>query len=438
MSPTDERSETHVPVPLNADFADPFEQLCVPRFWRYVQIDTRAVEGSGTYPSSAGQWDLLRLLHAELQELGLEDVELDDHGYVTATLAATCDTEDVPVVAFVAHVDTSPEMPGDGVKPLLHRQYDGRVLRLPDHPDAVLDPKVHDDLQAAVGHDLITASGLTLLGADDKAGVAEIMAAVAYLKAHPEIPHGKIRLAFTPDEEIGRGTDFFDVEAFGADLAYTLDGGGHGRVECETFSADSAHVRFKGFNTHPGYAKDKMVNSLKVACDFVNRLPKGDVSPESTDGYQGYVHPNGMDASVDATTVHLLIRAFDDAGLEELQGLLRRTADAAVAAWPGAGVEMEIVPSYRNMKPVVDRFPIVMQAAEKAMTRLGLDVIRRPIRGGTDGSRLSHMGLPCPNLSSGQHAIHSRIEWADVWEMGRAVRLIVEIAKIVAEDAAAG
>ena len=421
-------------------FEDPFQQLCIPRFLRYVTVDTQADETSDTYPSSPGQWNLLRLLHRELVELGLDEVEIDEHGYVTATLPATVPATadaDLPVVAFLAHVDTSPDMPGQAVKPLLHRNYDGSVLHLPDHADAVLDPAEHDDLRAAVGHDLITASGATLLGGDDKAGVAEIMAALEYLKAHPEIPHGNIRVAFTPDEEIGLGVEHFDVEAFGADFAYTLDGGGHGRVECETFSADSARLTFVGFNTHPGYAKGKMVNSLKVACDFVGRLPKDAVSPETTAGHEPYLHPNDIRAAVDRSTVHLLLRAFDDDGLAALRQTVQETADAAVAAWPGSQVEVEFSESYRNMKPVVDRHPQVMAAAERAMARVGLELKQGPIRGGTDGSRLSHMGLPCPNLSSGQHAIHSRVEWVDVWEMGKAVELIVEIAKVVAEGVVA-
>jgi tripeptide aminopeptidase len=405
------------------------------RFLRYVQIDTQSDFTAPSYPSTAKQKDLLRLLEGELRALGLADVAMDEHGYVTATIPATTAKPDVPVVAFIAHVDTSPEASGTEVKPIVHRAYRGGEIALPDDPTAVLRPSESEELRGAVGHDLVTASGRTLLGADDKAGVAEIMAAAEYLMAHPEIEHGAIRIAFTPDEEVGRGTERFDVEGFGARYAYTLDGGGHGLVESETFSADTLALTFVGFNTHPGYAKGKMINSIKIAADFVSRLPKEELSPETTEGYEGYVHPNVMRTSVEETTVELLIRDFTREGLVEKERFLESLASHTVADWPGSSFRFQVKEYYRNMAEVLDHHPDVVTLAEEAMRRAGLDPEREPIRGGTDGSKLSFMGLPTPNLSSGQHNIHSRLEWADVWEMEKAIEVIVEISRLFAERA---
>lgn len=408
---------------------------CLERFLRYVQIYTTSDPFSTSYPSTARQFDLLRLLEQELKELGLSDVDIDEHGYVMGTIPATSSKEGVPVLAFVAHVDTSPDMPGDDVKPIVHRNYAGNDLHLPEEESAVLRPANLPDLAAAVGHDIVTSSGRTLLGADDKAGVAEIMAAAEYLMAHPEIPHGKIRVVFTPDEEVGRGTEHIDVDKIGARFGYTLDGGGHAQVECETFSADGMSITFHGCNTHPGYAKGKMINSIKVAADFIQRLPKDGLSPEKTEGYEGYVHPNGVNASVDKTTVDLLIRDFNTPGLKEKEEWLVELARETVADWPGTTFTWVVRETYRNMREVVDQYPEVLENAEEAMKRVGLSPRRVPIRGGTDGSKLSFMGLPTPNLSSGQHNIHSRTEWADVWEMEKAVQVIVEICRIFEEKA---
>lgn len=408
---------------------------CLERFLRYVQIYTTSDPFSTSYPSTARQFDLLRLLEKELRELGLSEVDIDQHGYVMGTIPATSPKEGVPVLAFVAHVDTSPDMPGDDVKPIVHRSYAGNDLHLPEEESAVLRPANLPDLAAAVGHDLVTSSGRTLLGADDKAGVAEIMAAAEYLMAHPEIPHGKIRVVFTPDEEVGRGTEHIDVEKIGARFGYTLDGGGHAQVECETFSADGMSITFHGCNTHPGYAKGKMINSIKVAADFIHRLPKDGLSPEKTEGYEGYVHPNGMNASVDKTTVDLLVRDFNTPGLKEKENWLVQLAGETVADWPGTTFTWVVRETYRNMREVIDEYPEVLENAEEAMKRVGLSPRRVPIRGGTDGSKLSFMGLPTPNLSSGQHNIHSRTEWADVWEMEKAVQVIVEICRIFEEKA---
>lgn len=408
---------------------------CLERFLRYVQVYTTSDPFSATYPTSARQFDLLRMLEKELRELGLEEVDIDQHGYVMGTIPATTLKPGVPTIAFVAHVDTSPDMPGDEVKPIVHRHYAGNDIVLPDDPAAVLRPAEAEDLAAAVGHDIVTASGRTLLGADDKAGVAEIMAAAEFLMAHPEIPHGRIRVVFTPDEEVGRGTDFIDVGKIGAKYAYTLDGGHHGQVECETFSADSISITFAGRNTHPGYAKGKMINSIKIAADFIHRLPKDKLSPETTEGYEDYVHPNVVTSSVDKTTVDLLVRDFDTAGLKKKEDWLVELAQQTVADWPGATVVAVVRETYRNMREVIDRYPEVLENAEEAMRRAGMTPKRVPIRGGTDGSKLSFMGLPTPNLSSGQHNIHSRTEWADVWEMEKAVEVIVEISRIFEEKA---
>jgi tripeptide aminopeptidase len=405
------------------------------RFLRYVTYDTRSDPAASSYPSTASQLELLRRLERELEKMGAAEVAMDEHGYVTATIPATSGKTGVPVIGFLAHVDTSPEMPGGGVKPIVHRGYAGGDLVLPDDPTAVLRPSEDEDLAAAVGQDLVTASGTTLLGADDKAGVAEILAAAKYLLEHPEIPHGKLRLAFTPDEEVGRGTEHFDVEAFGARFAYTLDGGGSGELESETFSADSMTITFQGFNTHPGYAQGKMVNALKVAADFLSRLPRDGMAPETTGGTEGFVHPYQMETAVERTSVKLLIRDFVTAELAAKETMLEELARATVADWPGASFEVVVEESYRNMREVLDHHPEVVEVAREAIRRSGQEPNSRPIRGGTDGSKLSFLGLPTPNLSSGQHNIHSRLEWASVQEMDKAVEVIIEIARIWEERA---
>jgi len=410
------------------------------RFLRYVRFDTRADNDSTSYPSTGKQLVLLRTLADELREIGAVDVEMDDWGYVTATLPATVDAEraaEIPVIGFVAHVDTSPEMPGEDVHPLVHESYDGSKIVLPDHPEAVLDPASDEKLAGAAGHTLVTASGKTLLGADDKAGVAEIMAAAEVLLTHREIPHGTLRVAFTPDEEVGRGTQHFDVEAFGARYAYTLDGGPAGELESETFSADSFRLTFRGFNTHPGYAKGKLVNALKVAGAFLDRLPR-ELAPETTEEREGFVHPYRVEGGVDTVELRMILRDHDTAKLRQQEALLRKLADEAVAEWPGSAVEIEVEEQYRNMREVLEEHPQVVEVAEEAIRRAGLEVHSRPIRGGTDGSKLSFMGLPTPNVFSGQHNIHSRLEWADVWEMHKAVEVIVEISRIWAERGEGG
>jgi tripeptide aminopeptidase len=372
---------------------------------------------------------LLRQLVDELKAIGVDDASMDEHGYVMATIPATSPAP-IPTIGFVAHVDTSPEMPGADVRPIVHRRYDGRDIVLPDDPQAVLRASEQHALAAQIGNDIVTASGTTLLGADDKAGVAAIMAAAEYLMAHPDVAHGRIRLAFTPDEEVGRGANHFDVARFGAICAYTLDGGSVGELEYESFSADAMTVTFRGFNTHPGYAKGRMVNAIRLAADFIALLPRDRLSPETTDGYDGYVHPYVVDASVERTSVKVLIRDFATAGLKEKEAMVEALATQAVANEPRASVSIEIEESYRNMREVLDEHPQVVNHARTAIRRAGLTPVERPIRGGTDGSRLSFMGLPTPNLFAGEHNFHSRLEWVSAQDMDKAVEVIVALCKV--------
>ena len=400
------------------------------RFLRYVRYDTQSDEKSTAFPSTEKQLILLRALTDELRAIGVADASIDDYGYVMATIPATTKKAGVPTIGFLAHVDTSPEMPGAGVTPIVHRAYDGRDLVLPDDPATVL--RLHDipALADQMGHDIVTASGTTLLGADNKAGVAEIMTAAAYLIAHPEIAHGTIRLGFTPDEEVGRGTQHFDVARFGAQFAYTLDGGRRGEIEMESFSADAMTVTFHGFNTHPGYAKSRMVNAIKAAARFIDRLPHDRMSPETTDGHEGFVHPYVITAGVQTTSVRLLIRDFVTAALREKEAALEALAREVAAGYPGIRVEIAVEESYRNMKEVLDRFPAVVDHAREAIRRAGIEPITHPIRGGTDGSRLSFMGLPTPNLFAGEHNFHSRLEWVSVQDMEKAVEVIVHLCQV--------
>jgi len=400
------------------------------RFLRYVKIDTQSDEASTSYPSTAKQLDLLRMLLDELRAIGLADAAIDEWGYVMATIPATTKKAKVPSIGFLAHVDTSPEMPGAGVKPIVHADYQGQDLVLPDDPTAVLRYADNPALAEQIGHSIVTASGATLLGADNKAGVAEVVTAADYLMRHPEIPHGAIRVGFTPDEEVGRGTQHFDVAKFGAHCAYTMDGETRGELEIESFCADAMTITFQGFNTHPGYAKGRMVNSIKVAADFISRLPADRLSPETTAGHEGYVHPYVVQASVERTSVKLLIRDFQQAGLKVKEDLLAELAQRTVADWPGATLESTVDESYRNMKVVLDQHPAIVENAREAIRRSGLALRERPIRGGTDGSKLSFMGLPTPNLFAGEHNFHSRLEWVSIEDMEKAVETIVNLARV--------
>jgi tripeptide aminopeptidase len=403
---------------------------CVERFLEYVKIDTQSREDSGTFPSTASQLDLLNLLRDELLALGLADATMDDHGYVFATVPATSPKPGVPIIGFLAHVDTSPEMSGAEVKAVIHRDYDGGDLVLPDDPSVVISVVENPLLAEQVGNDIITASGTTLLGADNKAGVAEIMGAVEYLVNHPEIAHGPIRLGFTPDEEVGNGTKYFDVERFGAYCAYTVDGETLGELQVETFSADAITMTFHGRNTHPGFARGKMVNAIKVAAEFITRLPREGLSPETTEGYQGFVHPYVVDAGVEKTAVRMLVRDFVSAQLEVMEEMVTQLAAQAVDVYPGSRMEVEVRKDYRNMKEVLDHHQDVVENAVLAYRRAGLEPAVKPIRGGTDGSRLSFMGLPTPNIFAGEHNFHSRYEWISTHDMHKSVEVIIELCRV--------
>jgi tripeptide aminopeptidase len=402
----------------------------VERFLHYVTFDTQSAERSTSYPSTSKQLVLLDRLAQELRDIGLKDAARDEHGYVMATIPATTKKKGVPVIGFVAHVDTSPEVSGAGVKPIVHHDWRGQDIVLPDEPSVVLRPSEIPALREQVGNDIITASGTTLLGADNKAGVAEIVAAAEYLMQHPEIPHGAIRLAFTPDEEVGRGTERFDVKKFGAYCAYTMDAGGRGQLEMETFSADSMTVTFHGFNTHPGYAKGKLVNAIKVAADFVARLPRRELSPETTEGREGFVHPYVLEGGVDSASVRFIVRDFRTPGLREKEQQVEKLAFEAIAAWPGASVTFKVEESYRNMREVLERYPLVVEHAREAIRRSGLEVRETAVRGGTDGSRLSFMGLPTPNIFAGENNYHSRLEWVSAQDMEKAVEVIANLARV--------
>ena len=402
------------------------------RFLRYVRIDTQSSHSSTAFPSTPGQWDLLRLLRDELQTLGLADVAIDRFGYVTATLPSTLPAgrPEPPTVAFFAHVDTSEDAPGKHVLPQVWRRYDGSDIVLPGDPAYVLSPNDDTALRSRVGYDIVTSDGTTLLGADDKAGVAAIMTAAAYLIGHPDVPHGTIKVAFNPDEEVGRGMDHFDVPAFGATYAYTLDASDAGEVQDETFSADGATVRLVGRGIHPGYATGKLVNALKVAADFIASLPRDGLAPETTSDRQGFVHPVTIEGNAEEATIRFIVRDFDTHLLREKEDLLRRLATAAADRHPGARAEVEVVEQYRNMRDVLAQHPRVVALADQAVRRVGLTPIRRPIRGGTDGSRLCAMGLPTPNLFAGGHMFHSRREWVAVQDMAKAAQMVVELAQL--------
>jgi tripeptide aminopeptidase len=418
----------------SAPFVTPLaEELAVDvleRFLRYVRIDTQAGTASGTYPSTAKQLDLSRLLVAELREIGVEDALLTEHGYVFATLPGTVAE---PVVGLLAHVDTSTECSGEGVVPILHEDYGGEVIVLPGDPSQVIDPADTPELAARLGHDIVTSDGTTLLGADDKAGIAEIMAALAWLSRHPEVAHAPIRVGFTADEEVGHGTTHFDLDEFGAALAYTLDGSGFGVLEYESFSAKQVVITIHGRGTHPGTAKGKLVNSLKLAADLVAALPRDGLSPETTEGREGFVHPARIAGTTEDTTLVFIVRDHDDANLDEHVSLLRRLADEVVAREPRARVHVDVEFQYPNMRQAIEEHPRVVAAAVEAYRRIGAEAVFEPIRGGTDGSRLSAAGLPTPNLFTGGQDYHSLREWASVQDMAAAAAMVVELVQIWAE-----
>lgn len=399
------------------------------RFLRYVQIDTQSDPAATTFPSTGKQKDLGRLLVQELQQLGIADAHLDEYGYVYATIAANT-VKQVPVICFCAHMDTAPDCTGTGVKPIVHSNYDGGDIVLPDDTTQVISPVEHPYLLKKKGDDIITASGTTLLGADDKAGVAVIMDMAQYLAAHPEVKHGTIKILFTPDEEIGRGVDRVDLAKLGADFAYTLDGGELGSYEDETFSADSVTITFHGISAHPGYAKDKMVNALKVAASFLDSLPKDELAPEATEGRYGFVHPVQMEGVTEKASMQFIIRDFVTRKLEAYENYLRDVLDETLKRFPGAKADFVVKEQYRNMKEVLDQHPQVSAYAKEAIERAGIEVIEMSARGGTDGSRLSFMGLPCPNIFTGEMAFHGKHEYVSVQDMEKSVTSIVHLAQI--------
>lgn len=407
-----------------------YQFTAVERFLRYVQIDTQSDPQSTANPSTAKQKDLSRLLVEELHRMGISDAELDEWGYVYATIPANTDKTTVPTICFCSHVDTSPDVTGEGVKPIIHQNWNGGDIILPDDPSQVIRLNEHPDLQHQIGNDIITASGTTLLGADNKAGVAEIMDAANYLLTHPDLKHGRIRLLFTPDEEVGRGTEKVDIQKLGADFGYTIDGEALGTLEDETFSADAVKITIRGVSTHPGFAKGKLENALKIAADLLAALPKNALSPETTEEKAGFVHPTRLDGNQDQAVLEFIIRDFTEVGLQEKELYLQNMLNDVLASYPGSSAQFVVKEQYRNMKNVLDQYPAVVDNALEAIRRAGLAAQRRSIRGGTDGSRLSFMGLPCPNIFAGEHAFHSRLEWVSVQDMQKAVEVIVNVARV--------
>ncbi len=400
------------------------------RFERYVQIDTQSSRDRSGSPSTPGQLDLGRMLTDELRDAGLDDASLNEHGYVTATLPGT--RADAPVIGLIAHMDTSPDAPGQGVQPILHTDYCGDTLTLP-RLGTYLDPASMPALAAKRGHDIVTASGDTLLGADDKAGVAEIVAAVAHLAAHPELPRPTLRVAFTPDEEIGEGATLFEIEPFGAQCAYTLDGSGLGGLDDETFSADEVIATIHGVDVHPGYATGKLVSALRLAAQIVTALPSDRLTPDTSSGREGFIHPYSLTGSAATAEIRAIVRDFDEELMLQHRQLLQETAERIVAGAPGAHLSLDIRRQYRNMREYLDRAPTVVAAAEAAIRAEGLDPVRRPIRGGTDGSRLSEMGLPTPNIFTGGQEYHSVREWASVQDMAAAAATVVRLSEVWAQ-----
>lgn len=400
------------------------------RFLKYVAIDTQSSEESETFPSTEKQWTLLNLLVEEMKALGLTEVSIDKYGYAMGTIPASEGCEDAPVIGFLAHVDTSPDMSGENVRPRIIENYDGSDIVL----NNALTMRVADfpELKNFVGHTLIHTDGTTLLGADDKAGVAEIMTAAEYLLAHPEIKHGKIRIGFTPDEEIGRGVDFFDVKAFGADFAYTMDGGYEGELEYENFNAASAKIAIQGRNVHPGYAKNKMINAIEVACELNSLIPATE-RPQYTEGYEGFYHCVGLNGTVEQATISYIIRDHDADKFEQKKVWMWSVVDLLKKKYGEQVLTLTLKDQYYNMRKMVEPHPQVIELAKKAMTEAGVAPIVRPIRGGTDGARLSFMGLPCPNIFAGGMNFHGKFEYCSLDSMQRAMQVIVNLARLWAE-----
>lgn len=412
---------------------DDYRFTVAERFMRYVKIDTQSDPESEQQPSTRKQLDLSRLLVDELHSIGISDAILDEYGYVYATITATSSRK-VPVICFCAHVDTSPDCSGQDVKPVVHENYTGSDIILPDDTGQVISIKDHPYLEEKTGEDIITASGTTLLGADDKAGVAVIMELANFLVTHPLIRHGEIKILFTPDEEIGRGVNKIDLKKLGADFAYTLDGSELGTLEDETFSADGVSVVIHGVSAHPGYAKDKMVSAIKIASEYIDSLPKDSYSPETTSGREGFMHPVKMHATVEQATIEFILRDFHTRKLGDYARYLKDRIDELLAKYPGATAQFKVHEQYRNMKEVLDNYPQVSEFAMKAIERTGIEVKRSSARGGTDGSRLSFMGLPCPNLFTGEMAFHGKHEYVSIQDMQKSVETLVYLVQIWEEE----
>jgi tripeptide aminopeptidase len=404
------------------------------RFIKYVQIDTQSDPLSTTIPSTAKQKDLGKVLVEELLALGITNAHLDEYGYVYATIPSNTD-KSVPVICFCSHMDTSPDCSGQNVKPIIHTNYQGQDLILPDDNTIILKMNDHPDLKDQIGNDIITASGTTLLGADNKSGLTEIMEAASFLMANPGVKHGTIKILFTPDEEIGRGVDKADLQKLGADFAYTVDGETLGSIEDETFSADGAVLTINGVSTHPGFAKDKMESAIKILSDVISALPTDCLSPESTEDKEGFIHPVSISGNVEQAEARFIIRAFDDEQLQANGEFLDATVQNIIEDFPNSTYELKITEQYRNMKKVLDKHPEIIEIGVQAIERAGIKAKRQSIRGGTDGSRLSFMGLPCPNIFAGEHAFHGKQEWASVQDMEKAVQTIINIAVIWEERA---
>jgi tripeptide aminopeptidase len=400
------------------------------RLMRYVQIDTQSDPEATCFPSTEKQKDLSKVLVQELLDIGVSDAHLDEHGYVYATIPATSTKANIPTICFCSHVDTAPDCSGTNVKPILHKAWDGSDIILPDDTTQILSITHNKYLKERIGDDIITASGLTLLGADDKAGVAIIMDAAKYLIEHKNIMHGKVRILFTPDEEVGRGVEQVDMKKLGADFGYTLDGGERGALEGDTFSADAVTITIHGVSAHPGYAKNKLVNSLKIAAEFLDALPKDNWSPETTSKTEGYVHPLHIDGIAEKITIKFIIRDFVTAELKTHENKLKKILDEVMAKHPKAKADFVVHEQYRNMREMLDQHPQVMAHAATAMERAGIKPMQMIVRGGTDGSRLSFMGLPCPNIFTGEMAIHSKYEYVSVQDMNCAVNTIVQLVQV--------
>ncbi len=400
------------------------------RFMRYVQIDTQSDPQSGKHPSTEKQKDLSKVLLNELKEIGIENAEMDSFGYVYATITANVDKENIPVICFCSHVDTAPDCSGTNVKPILHKNYDGNEIVLPDDITQKLSTVNHPYLKNHINGDVITASGNTLLGADDKSGVAAIMEAAGYLMSHPEIKHGEIKILFTPDEEIGEGTAKLDMKKLGADFGYTLDGGEAGSLEDETFSADAVTIIINGVIAHPGYAKNKLVNAIKVAAEILHALPTNEWSPETTEKMEGFVHPTRFEGIAEKATLEFIVRDFDDAELVKHGEKLKQIAEDVVDHYAGASMQFSIKEQYRNMKKILEQHPQVTAYAGEAIERAGLTIKKESIRGGTDGSKFSYIGMPCPNIFTGMQNIHGKQEWIGVNDMMKSAETIVHLCMI--------